>query len=198
MPCGKGMTRSRLAVSPPPDAMAWVGVDGEIMMIGAPRSTRPAIATRVISNPSLTTTTGVMRFFPAAAIRLRSSSSNTAPPLTAAPISTRGVKPRPSRATVSSPTWMITCAPFARPRVTECALGAIAITVASHGAQIRLSSGSMAKPSPSIRSANTGSGTLSKADNQPRHGADSVTCVIVSEARSTGSPKAGRGHWRYR
>ena len=91
-----------------------------------------------------------------------SNESNLSPAFTLSPSFTKYSNPSPSLFTVSIPSWIKISTPFASVSPTACLEPSISTdTVASHGATITFSSGSIASPSPNALDENTSSFTSS-------------------------------------
>ena len=197
MPCGSG-TRSRKPT---------VVASGAVVARLAPSIARSSISSspcaterpsslRTISKRSpFVTSTGVTRLGARRATTSRSNLISGAPASTRVPASTCASKPSPLSATVSMPTCIRSSAPMSVRRVTACPVGATEISSPAQGACRMPEVGSMARPSPSIRCANTASGTSSSGIAHPESGdmsARGVIRVLTRGARSNRSPTSGR------
>src|SRR5215217_4084034 len=120
---------------------------------------------------ALVTTTGVSRLRMFRARKSMSNETSSSPAFTGWPSRTWTSKPAPSWATLSRPMCISSSAPLSARRVTAWRARCTAITVPSQGACRVEPVGSMARPSPSIRSAKTASGASSNGVSQPAIGA---------------------------
>ena len=107
-PVGLGMTTVPTKASPPPPADARVfGAAGSIVAAKDLPPTTIPVSGRIEAIASiLATTTWVRRLFASRATRSTSKVMSLSPTATLSPLATWGVNPRPSRLTVSRPTWM--------------------------------------------------------------------------------------------
>src|SRR5262245_14428178 len=124
----------------------------------------------MFEGPAVVMTIGVMRLFAARATMSRSKRISSSPGLTVCPGSTITWKPRPSTCTVSIPTCTRPSTPSDVRIETACPPAGTVVTSPAHGARTVLEVGSIARPSPSMRPANTGSGTSSSGAHQPSSG----------------------------
>ena len=186
-PCGAA-PRLRSRRLPRPAATS-----GRTVMIGSPRATsRPVTAPSTAKAWPLITTTGETRLAALRASSSRSNRSSRSPRRTSFPISITASKPDPPQRTVSRPTCSRISAPLAARMVTACRQACRPITTPSQGACSSPSVGSMARPSPSIFSANTGSGVSASGAAQPASGAMRVSASLTATAPPSRSPTSDR------
>src|SRR6202789_328399 len=126
------------------------------------------------------TTMGVIKLLAPRATTSRSKRINSSPARTIVPGRTRASNPRPPSCTVSIPMWISRSMPWAVRIETAWALAGKATISPAQGASRTGLVGSMATPSPSMRPANTGSGTSSSGPHQPSQGARICSIDISS------------------
>src|SRR5271165_440744 len=138
----------------------------------SPADTGPGGRRRSRFKPSIgVTRMGVIKLLAPWATTSRSKRMSSSPARTIAPGRTLSSNPRPPKVTVSMPMWINTSTPSAARIDTAWELAGRVTISPAQGARTRAPVGSMARPSPSMRPANTGSGTVSSASHQPSKGA---------------------------
>ncbi len=186
----------RSASPSPPASAAPMAVIGVSSISGSPTRTDWPWVRPVMKKASpLVRMIGVIRLFARRAMMSMSKLISRSPAVTAWPLATWTSKPSPLRPTVSSPMWIRISAPPSVRRLMAWPVWCTLSTTALQGEQSTLPVGSMARPSPSMRWANTGSGVSSSGAAQPSSGENKVM-VWVMGLWVTGWRPVGRARTR--